>query len=157
MWPPPHHLRMETDPVSKTLCSLEYRMINEVQKLSNHIWNFVEKMDVTMIISLQEDYLRICCNNLASIKGRTHATHVNWHDSHSDLCNSRIHITVSAQYHATKSSNGYHDAILCIMWLNRNPKLLLLIPMCKVTWRFWHTFQDVAVLNEKYSHSHKEI
>jgi hypothetical protein len=32
---PPFHLRTETDPVSETLCSLEYRKMDRVQKLSN--------------------------------------------------------------------------------------------------------------------------
>jgi hypothetical protein len=33
--PPPFHLRIETDPVSETLCSLEYRTTDKVQKLNN--------------------------------------------------------------------------------------------------------------------------
>jgi hypothetical protein len=32
---PTHHLRVETDPLSKTLCSLEYRMMDKVQKFNN--------------------------------------------------------------------------------------------------------------------------
>jgi hypothetical protein len=32
---PTSHLRTETDPVSETLCSLEYRTMDNVQKPSN--------------------------------------------------------------------------------------------------------------------------
>jgi hypothetical protein len=36
---PPPHLRIETEPVSETLCSLEYRMMDKVQKSSNPQFN----------------------------------------------------------------------------------------------------------------------
>jgi hypothetical protein len=32
---PPPHLRTETDPIYETLCSIEYRTMDKVQKLSN--------------------------------------------------------------------------------------------------------------------------
>jgi hypothetical protein len=39
--PWPIHLRMETDPVSETSCSLEYQTMEKVQKPTNSVWDVV--------------------------------------------------------------------------------------------------------------------
>jgi hypothetical protein len=90
-----------------------------------------------------------------------------------------MHITISLQYHPSKSFNSYQKANICIMWLFTTiPRLSYCVKHSSVVtfcvkchvWvntlklafmynnhvkesRFWHKFLDVTILNRKTIHT----